>query len=262
MNRGFSLVELSIVLVILGLLTGGILGGQSLIRAAEIRGITTDQSRYSTAVQSFRDKYFSVPGDMANATAFWGAATSCPGEVSTPSTGTATCNGNGDGRLQHGAATANEPFRLWHHLANAGLIEGSYTGVSNSATTSGTDILFGSNLPRGRMSNSGMMVLYLGDIAAANTTYFEGSYSHTLYYGASNPACCPSSALLKPEEMWNIDTKVDDGKPGTGAVLSFESYGPSLCHTQTPGSTAASSANYNLAGTSVGCALLFKNFIP
>lgn len=57
-KRGFSLVELSIVLVILGLLTGGILAGQSLIRAAELRAVSTEYSRYATAVQSFRDKYF------------------------------------------------------------------------------------------------------------------------------------------------------------------------------------------------------------
>ncbi|PZP83692.1 MAG: type II secretion system protein, partial [Azospirillum brasilense] len=57
-THGFSLVELSIVLVILGLLTGGILGGQSLIRAAELRTISTDANRYITAAQTFRDKYF------------------------------------------------------------------------------------------------------------------------------------------------------------------------------------------------------------
>lgn len=60
--KAFSLVELSIVLVILGLLTGGILAGQSLIRAAELRAVSTEYSRYITATQSFRDKYFAVPG--------------------------------------------------------------------------------------------------------------------------------------------------------------------------------------------------------
>jgi Tfp pilus assembly protein FimT len=51
--NGFSSVELAIVLVILGLLVGGILAGQSLIRAAEIRGITTDMTRFNTATQTF-----------------------------------------------------------------------------------------------------------------------------------------------------------------------------------------------------------------
>ena len=74
MKKAFSLVELSIVLVILGLLVGGILTGQSLIRAAELRSVTTEFSQYQTAVMTFRDKYFAIPGDMKNARDFWGAS--------------------------------------------------------------------------------------------------------------------------------------------------------------------------------------------
>ena len=71
MRKGFSLVELSIVLVILGLLVGGVLSGQSLIRAAELRAATQEYQRYYTATQTFRDKYFAIPGDFNNAQAFW-----------------------------------------------------------------------------------------------------------------------------------------------------------------------------------------------
>ena len=72
-KQGFSLVELSIVLVILGLLTGGILTGQSLIRAAELRSVTTEFQKYQTAMMTFRDRYMALPGDMRNATAFLGS---------------------------------------------------------------------------------------------------------------------------------------------------------------------------------------------
>ena len=58
LRQGFSLVELSIVLVILGLLVGGVLSGQSLIRASELRKYTTSADKYKTAILSFRDKYF------------------------------------------------------------------------------------------------------------------------------------------------------------------------------------------------------------
>ena len=68
-NQGFTLVELSIVLVILGLLVGGVLTGQSLIRAAELRTVSTQYATFSTAVNTFRDKYFTIPGDMTNASA-------------------------------------------------------------------------------------------------------------------------------------------------------------------------------------------------
>src|SRR6187399_2125428 len=112
--RGFSLVELSIVLVILGLLTGGILAGQSLIRAAELRAVSTEYSKFVTAGRSFRDKYFALPGDMANATSFWGTAVTCPGKVTADArTDARTCNGDGTGQILHvsgGGALQNEVF--------------------------------------------------------------------------------------------------------------------------------------------------------
>lgn len=130
-KKAFSLVELSIVLVILGLLTGGILAGQSLIRAAELRSITSDFSRYLTATQTFRDKYMAIPGDMNNAVSFWnrqinqawclptsGATVTTPG----------TCNGDGDGVIEFaGAASQSSEFaQFWRQLAFAGLVEGDY----------------------------------------------------------------------------------------------------------------------------------------
>lgn len=137
-QSGFSLVELSIVLVILGLLTGGILGGQALIRAAELRSVSTEYQRWTTATQTFRDKYFALPGDMTNATAFWGAldgnngiGPDCRGE----STGLPTCNGDGNGRIEsntESAVSTHEKWLIWRHLVNAGLIEGSYTNLHGS----------------------------------------------------------------------------------------------------------------------------------
>jgi prepilin-type N-terminal cleavage/methylation domain-containing protein len=97
---GFSLVELSIVLVLLGLLTGGVLTGKNLIRAAEIRGVQQEIAHYETAINIFNEKYFAYPGDMNNATSFWGAAHATPATcITTASTGTQTCNGNGDGYM-------------------------------------------------------------------------------------------------------------------------------------------------------------------
>ncbi|MFM9889335.1 MAG: type II secretion system protein [Rickettsiales bacterium] len=258
LNRGFSLVELSIVLVILGLLTGGILAGQSLIRAAELRAVSTEYSKYVTALGTFRDKYFAMPGDMSNATKFWLTATTCPGTSASPSTGTATCDGDGDGALAPNTANSNELFRAWQHLANAGLIEGNYTGVANSTTASNSDILFGTNIPKSKMSNSGWMLYTFGDVPASSTIYFEGSYGSILFFGASNPTCCPTSANLKPEEMWNVDTKLDDGKPGTGKVVTLEQN--INCHDQTPGAgNLAGVASYALSVNATTCSMIFRN---
>jgi prepilin-type N-terminal cleavage/methylation domain-containing protein len=223
-HLAFSLVELSIVLVILGLLVGGVLSGQSLIRAAELRSNIADMSRHQAAFQSFRDKYFALPGDMANATQFWGTDTvsACS---TTPVAGdrvgkTATCDGNGNGQIQQAAPASPEMFRVWQHLANAGLIEGSYTGVAG--TFSAQDHDPGINAPALKGGNSfGVSVYYLGSLPAGYATayLFEGDYGNAFGYGYCNGYDCVSPGI-KPEDAWNIDTKLDDGKPGTGKIIT------------------------------------------
>jgi len=153
MRSGFSLVELSIVLVILGLLTGGILTGQNLIRAAELRSVTTQFAAYQTAVLTFRDKYMALPGDMRNATLFWGAMTNC-GAANPSGTGTQTCNGDGNGFISNAGAAGqtSEAFGFWQHLSNAGLIEGRYSGIAGSG--GGAHAIPRTNVPAGKISNS------------------------------------------------------------------------------------------------------------
>jgi prepilin-type N-terminal cleavage/methylation domain-containing protein len=127
--RAFSLVELSIVLVILGLLTGGILAGQSLIRASELRSVSADLQRLHSAVYTFRDKYMAVPGDMPNATRFWGIRAGTGSDLTchqTIGSTTGTCNGNGDGAadfIPGDGAMFGERFLAMQHLARAGLLK-------------------------------------------------------------------------------------------------------------------------------------------
>ena len=73
-SSAFTLVELSIVLVIIGLLVGGVLSGKSLIRASELRAVASEFSYYKIAIGNFKDKYSALPGDMRNAVTYWGAA--------------------------------------------------------------------------------------------------------------------------------------------------------------------------------------------
>lgn len=177
MKNGFSLVELSIVLVIVGLLVGGVLAGKSLIRAAELRSVSTDYERYRTATSAFRDKYFGLPGDITNASSFWGAAVSCPGDFTTPSTNAQTCNGDGDATIEYfGVTTSHEHMRAWQHLANAGLIQGLYTGQPASAEL--RHCVAGSNCPAGNIQQLAYMLATYTDVTATNAaTFFIGNYS-------------------------------------------------------------------------------------
>ncbi len=261
MNRAFSLVELSIVLVILGLLTGGILAGQSLIRAAELRAANTEYQRYLTAIGSFRDKYFALPGDFGKATDFWGTATACPGISSTPAGG--TCNGTPDSTLQPAASTANELFRFWQHLAYAGLIEGTYSGTSGDTTATNYTAIVGTNIPSSKLPNSGWGAATIGLASVADTTYFDGPYGTFFFLGAQTAASLPTTINMKPEEAWNIDTKADDGKPATGKITSLESQAGTSSTTGCS-DTAASAAvtlagsNYSLGNSSIACSLMLK----
>lgn len=222
-QSGFSLVELSIVLVILGLLVGGVLTGQSLIRAAELRAVSTEYSRWVTATQTFRDKYFALPGDMPNATAFWGSMSSgtCPN--ATGGTGTQTCNGNGDGiiGLAGGAGRSGENLLYWQHLANAGIIEGRFTGVSGPNNSS--DTIIGVNVPS--LKGNAMVGWSLHMWIPSGHSWMPNNLpANKFFLGRDDPIEWTYGRWLKPEEAWGIDTKIDDGKPLRGVVqASFDS---------------------------------------
>lgn len=253
MHRGFSLVELSIVLVILGLLTGGILTGQSLIRAAELRAVSGEYGRYITAVQTFRDKYMAIPGDMRNATKFWTAdiPANCVA-TSTTSTANTTCDGNGDGGI--GLQLTDESYRLWQHLAYAGLVEGTYTGTTGGASNTYTSV--SGNSPGSKISNS---LWWAWAWNAYNNvgepTYLPAipSYGNVLMLGGRSNNFFPAGGIVSPEEMWNIDTKLDDGRPGQGKLVPRPYVGCSTAAT-----VADLAAEYAFTTTSKSCAFVFN----
>ena len=222
-QSAFTVVELSIVLVILGLLVGGVLTGQSLIHAAELRAVTTERDKYTVAFGAFRDKYLALPRDMANATAYWGALDADPSACSgIAATGLPTCNGNGDGIMGNDSYSF-ESFRAWQHLANAGLVEGNYSGT---LAISGNNLLqFGTNAPRSKMANAGWSVNSVAgaSLAGAHDFYFYTSETILFfgkpYYDYSDTFRDAVGETIKAEDAYNIDSKVDDGKPDTGRAF-------------------------------------------
>ena len=256
---GFSLIELAIVLVILGLLVGGIMSGQSLIRAAELRSVTRDLQGYQAAVSTFRDKYLAIPGDMRNATAFWGfqGTTAAPGCVSnsgiTVVTTSGTCDGNGDGFLEDGTASnaTSQQFQFWRQLASAGLIEGGYSGISGSGIAPFTANA-GINSPISKIGGSTWSVRHLPGIFSGDPFAFSYEYGNFLVFGGERPTEWPARPNLKPEEAWNIDTKLDDGLPASGKIVGYHW---SSCTTAATNSDV--SARYKLTNNSLECILNF-----
>lgn len=246
---GFSLVELSIVLVILGLLVGGVLSGQSLIRAAELRAVSTEYQRLSAASYAFRDKYFALPGDMANATSFWGVAHATPATCkTTSSTSALTCDGDGNGQVGSSAGS-DERFRYWQHLANAGLLEGSYTGVTGAGGT--WDSVVG-NSPPTRFSQGSWAIQAYNGISGGWYFTIPGLANYMLF--GKNGGTSNLSSALKPEEIWNVDTKVDDGKPGTGNLIAY----PYIANCTNAASATDYAATYLLTISTPTCAFLVK----
>lgn len=246
-KRAFSLVELSIVLVVLGLLVGGVLSGRELIHASKLRKLTTQYQQLRTAVSSFKEKYFYLPGDMPNATQFWGASPSCG--TSTGNYDPPTCNGDGDGVPGLGAGSL-ESKEAWKHLSNANLIEGQYLGRSGSlgAGVSPANTFSGNN-----NSLTGYW---------AFTSLGATIYNPAVDYGVSfdsNSGQTPTG-LIKPEDVYNIDMKIDDGKPGIGKVIV--SGRANYCTTSAgmfyPAVSALPSIDYLFTTTTNSCAPVFR----
>jgi prepilin-type N-terminal cleavage/methylation domain-containing protein len=220
-KAGFTLVELAIVLVIVGLVVGGVLVGQDLIRSAELRRFYSEKEKIILAVRAFQLRYNCLPGDCTNATQFFGTdPEGCPGPGTDKTPKTQTCNGDGNDIIgQNGMTPNNEELTYWQQLVAAGVWTGKFRG---SLISSGTSVDSSVAPP----------------ISIAESTYWQASNTQTSPFDDGSLAQIPplgnafaqyGSSFLTPLEASVIDIKYDDAKPASGNIRMFNSAYTSDC---------------------------------
>lgn len=275
-RHGFTLIELSIALVIIGLIVGGILAGNDLVRAAQVRSMVKELNSIQTAVNIFKGKYNCLPGDCKNATQFFGGpAPDCEAELDN----TATCNGDGNGLILSDSFYNHGGEHLWmaHHLKLAGLTDLPLTQPNNmTEQNSGFFILLpgrnvlGSNVEK----NIGYTVVPMLDgwIASSGSPgicNFPGSPAvhgnqitmggQTIYfpYMHSKSGSIPVVGL-SGLQAYGIDVKMDDGSPSTGKVIvPIYFYWTGLTNMPTCDASFGTNQRYNLNDEKANGGLMF-----
>ena len=187
-QTGFTLIEIAIVLVIIGLLLGGVLKGQELITSARVRNLISQQDGVKAAYFGFLDRFRALPGDYPLASTNIACTPACT-------------NGNGNGQIQSvlGGGTIDEHVAVWEHLSKAGFVNGSYTYAVLPET------------PASVPSNP-----YVRYLQVINDNVYGaggGAVRHNIKTGNQ----IPSDILAE------IDRKIDDGNP-VGGVFQFSTY--------------------------------------
>jgi prepilin-type N-terminal cleavage/methylation domain-containing protein len=217
-QQGFTLVEIAIVLVIIGLLLGGILKGQEMITQAKIKNVIADFSGISAAYHGYVDRYKKIPGDDPCAGSTNSAVTvgNC-GTTTGRWTGASHGDGNGIVAGTYQSATATDESRLWwDHLRRAGFVSGTGDQQPFNALT-------------------GMIGVQTGN-AAATPAAALGGFTGIIICSANLPDKVAIAA----------DTQMDDGVPNNGNVRGVLQTSPN------PDVSAATAATaYQETGTNV-----------
>ncbi len=198
-QSGFTLIEIAIVLVIIGLLLGGVLKGQELINSARVKNLATDFKNIPVFVYGYQDKFKSLPGDDAAVTTHITGSTLA-------TTGGTPGNGVIEGAWNSTTAT-EESYLFWQHVRLAGLAPGSTTpGAADYLPTN---------------ASGGTIGIQSGTTTVANVPMFSGP-------GLTNPirgtyVICSTSILGKFVKQ--LDIQMDDGNTATGSMMAAPTTG-------------------------------------
>lgn len=230
--RGFTLIELSVVLVIIGLIIGGILVGRVLIKSAEINSLISQKQEYETAVNTFKLKYGYLPGDMPPEKASQFGFFTFTGARAGKTTAYYGNYGNEDGFISNwkgidSGECTNECGPFWRHLSEAKLIRGSYgMAPPNDLEPSTANINF-AGLPKNQVAHKMPLALFLPPakyasnafigVSSLDNTSFEIQKNAFYFLTQYTPAKLVQT--MTPSDMYTIDSKIDDGMPSTGRIM-------------------------------------------
>lgn len=223
--------------------------------------IMAEYQHYKSAVEQFEYIYDALPGDMPYATAIWGLAGGKSGtdeacysinsrKLDDPKR---TCDGNGNGKVYHEDnakhQTAPEWYRAWQHLANAGLIEGTFSGKAFSHPREAQPDW---NVPASKaVEGAGYTLMYFDQLN--HPAWFPGRYFGFAFgvpfVNPLNLKVETRGGAISPQQAYAMDVKFDDANPRGGIVRSFRD----LIHCLVPDENRVFS--YNLTQTVDYCGL-------
>jgi len=232
-KSGFTLVEMSIVLVIIGLIVGGVIAGKSLIETAKLQNLIQEINDIRLALNTYELKYDALPGDHINAQAIFGAA-ACPNGGG----GTNPCNGDGSNTIEDGVGY--EDTRQFQHMALASIFHRKL----KTWTSNGGGALHISSFGQ----NAGGTIHYSPDLGQHVIRFADDSSTYGSYY---------SKSVIPSKDAMRIDKKYDDGQANSGKITASLTgthhrnwTDAELCHTN--------SGDYRLDNIGPICILYFS----
>lgn len=256
-KSAFSLIELSIVLIIIGLLIAGITGGASLIKSSELRSVMSEARGYSVAVNSFYNRFGALPGDYGTAVG-----------------GIATALGDADGKIEYYSSatptggTKSESAAAWIHLRYSSTIDNlpliSAVVEATTAPTFGNASLSTANAPSSKIRGAGWAFDYRtltenasNSPANQNVVVLSSAIGTSVTAGTATLVVGTnvSTASLLGADALSIDSKIDDGHANNGKIRGLSAGNGTGCYTP---STSANAAYITTSTTTANCSITYQ----